>query len=210
MQIEVGKDYRTRGGEKVSITEFIDGYGYPFRGNIDDFNPQTWTMTGSFALSQSHPLDLIALWEEPTVTMDAEKPWLPLNEHGFPVGAGPMLDDAGKPIWPGDTAQVASLNTQFMAALDAQQPSAMIEARSQTHGDFSVNSEVSQHLKEYFRAQPGWQRLTIRQREAIDHQCGKYGRIFAGDPNFTDHWADLGGYAELAAGAVYRVKDWAE
>jgi hypothetical protein len=27
----------------------------------------------------------------------------------------------------------------------------------------------------------------------------KIGRIMAGDPNFHDHWADLSGYAELAA-----------
>ena len=74
---------------------------------------------------------------------------------------------------------------------------ALLDERNSTHGSFIVNSRVSQALKEVFRAEPGWDQLDVIHREAIDHICGKFGRIMAGQPMFDDHWDDIGGYAGL-------------
>ena len=73
----------------------------------------------------------------------------------------------------------------------------LLDERNSTHGSFVVNSAVSQALKEVFRNEPGWEQLEIIHREAIDHICGKFGRIMAGQPAFDDHWDDIAGYAQL-------------
>ena len=73
----------------------------------------------------------------------------------------------------------------------------LLHTRNETHGSFIVNARVSQSLKEVFRNEPSWAHLDIIHREAIDHMCGKFGRIMAGQPTFDDHWDDLAGYAQL-------------
>lgn len=73
----------------------------------------------------------------------------------------------------------------------------LLNERNKTHGSFIVNSRVSQSLKQIFRNKPGWNQLDIIHREAIDHICGKFGRIMAGQPTFDDHWDDIAGYAQL-------------
>lgn len=75
---------------------------------------------------------------------------------------------------------------------------ALLDERNSTHGSFIVNSRVSQRLKEVFRNEATWyQSLDPIHREAIDHICGKFGRIMAGQATFDDHWDDIAGYAQL-------------
>lgn len=74
----------------------------------------------------------------------------------------------------------------------------ILEERQETHGDFADVAETSQDLKEYFHNKASWCDLTYVQREALDNIAQKAARIFAGDPNFADHWVDIQGYAKLA------------
>ena len=73
----------------------------------------------------------------------------------------------------------------------------LLDTRQKTHGSFIVNSRVSQSLKNVFRNEPGYEELDTIHKEAIDHICGKFGRIMAGQPTFDDHWDDISGYAQL-------------
>jgi len=73
----------------------------------------------------------------------------------------------------------------------------LLNERDKTHGSFIVNGRVSQKLKEVFRNEAGWEQLDTIHQEAIDHICGKFGRIMAGQPTFDDHWDDIAGYAQL-------------
>lgn len=73
----------------------------------------------------------------------------------------------------------------------------LLNERNTTHGSFVVNSRISQKLKDAFREEPGWVGLNQVHKEAIDHICGKFGRIMAGQPTFDDHWDDISGYALL-------------
>lgn len=73
----------------------------------------------------------------------------------------------------------------------------LLTERNDTHGSFIDNSRVSQGLKEVFRREANWEKLDIIHREAIDHICGKFGRIMSGKPDFDDHWDDVSGYAGL-------------
>lgn len=72
-----------------------------------------------------------------------------------------------------------------------------LSSRANTHGNFQDNGRVMQNLKSIARHQPGWNQLTPYQAEAIEMICHKLGRILCGNPNFTDHWHDIAGYATL-------------
>jgi hypothetical protein len=44
-----------------------------------------------------------------------------------------------------------------------------------------------------------WKTLTPVQREGLHMFLRKIGRILVGDPDFKDHWDDIGGYAKLVS-----------
>lgn len=73
-----------------------------------------------------------------------------------------------------------------------------------THGHFEDNARIAQTLKNYFRieaskrAARGQKPLSYRQMDALDMFAAKISRIFAGDPDFADHWDDIAGYAHVA------------
>jgi hypothetical protein len=69
--------------------------------------------------------------------------------------------------------------------------------RSNTHGSFKDNSEVSQSLKSVIRNHPHYAALSADKKEAIDMICHKLARIMAGNPEHADHWHDVAGYATL-------------
>ncbi len=73
--------------------------------------------------------------------------------------------------------------------------------RGSTHGQFSDNARIGQHLRAYWRAQPTWDTMPEQQREALDHIAGKLSRIFSGQSTHRDHWRDVQGYALLAENA---------
>lgn len=75
---------------------------------------------------------------------------------------------------------------------------ALLTKRSKTHGDYAVKASIIQSIKQVMRAQDNWYDvLNDEQRESLDMIAHKIGRILSGDPNVTDHWADIAGYATL-------------
>jgi len=85
-------------------------------------------------------------------------------------------------------------------------PWSLIAARQQTHGDFRSTAWVAQTLRDVFRHEMGWERLSIVKREAMDCIALKLARILSGDADCEDHWIDIIGYAELALIEI-RVKE---
>lgn len=83
MKIEVGKSYRTRHGEKVTITSISGDTDCPMR--ADD--GKTFTSEGSFDSNYAGEtiFDLIAEWQDD----------LPVTMHTAPVTAPDILDRAG-------------------------------------------------------------------------------------------------------------------
>lgn len=73
----------------------------------------------------------------------------------------------------------------------------ILNQRAQTHGHYPLHAYITQRMKELFRQQENWSRLTDAQREFLDMDAHKVGRILAGDPTHTDHYKDISGYAEL-------------
>lgn len=71
----------------------------------------------------------------------------------------------------------------------------VIFERAKTHGDYSIQSALSQDLKRRIRQEGA--KLTPQQTEAIEMICVKLARIVCGNPNEPDHYRDISGYAEL-------------
>lgn len=71
--------------------------------------------------------------------------------------------------------------------------------RGKRYGDFGAGSELAVNLKETMRghAGNGYYRLEPAQRQALDIIMDKVSRIINGDPNYTDNWHDIAGYATL-------------
>jgi hypothetical protein len=75
---------------------------------------------------------------------------------------------------------------------------ALLNEREKSHGDFAANAAAAQGLKNFQRRGQG-RPLNYVQQEAIDVILTKIARIMVGDPNNSDHWADISGYARLVA-----------
>lgn len=89
------------------------------------------------------------------------------------------------------------------AAMSA--PQTLTHERGKTHGDFHDHANVTQLLKDAMRnfirldgTRP-WDGLSAIQKESLDMNAHKIGRILAGNPSFKDHWADMAGYSQLVA-----------
>lgn len=74
----------------------------------------------------------------------------------------------------------------------------ILAERGKTHGKFCDHAEYTQRAKQLQRALQ-IQKLYPTQQEALDMIAHKIGRITAGNPNVSDHWADIAGYARLVA-----------
>ena len=73
----------------------------------------------------------------------------------------------------------------------------LLTQRGKTHGDFAVHAMVTQALKRVIQTAPNWARLSDMQKESLEMNAHKIGRILAGDPDHPDHWDDIAGYARL-------------
>ena len=77
----------------------------------------------------------------------------------------------------------------------------MLSEREKTHGDFIDHARVTYRLKRVLKDESEimGKQLSPVQNEALEMICHKIGRIFAGNPDFIDHWDDIAGYATLVA-----------
>ena len=80
--------------------------------------------------------------------------------------------------------------------------------RGARYGDFTDHAELAQELQDIMRGfrklgpqgqivNP-WAKLDSVKRQALTVIADKIARILSGDPNYTDNWHDIQGYAKLA------------
>jgi hypothetical protein len=76
-----------------------------------------------------------------------------------------------------------------------------LDERGRRYGKFTGHAAVTQSLKEVIRHFSEQRKLELLpdQQEALDMICHKIGRIINGDPNYSDSWIDIAGYAKLVA-----------
>lgn len=80
---------------------------------------------------------------------------------------------------------------------------ATLAERGARYGDFTDHADVAQQLQDVMRwremdPRAGWARLSSVQRQALTVIADKIARILTGDPDYTDNWHDIQGYAKLA------------
>lgn len=71
----------------------------------------------------------------------------------------------------------------------------ILEERGKRYGDFKNHAKITQRIKEVYQDYGSWDNLTDSQREALEMKANKIGRIINGDPNYSDSWKDISGYA---------------
>ena len=76
----------------------------------------------------------------------------------------------------------------------------LTDARKGQHGNWFVQAEMANRLKEQLRTSSKWEGMVPMQKEALDMIATKMSRIVCGDPSHVDHWDDIGGYAYLGKG----------
>jgi hypothetical protein len=78
----------------------------------------------------------------------------------------------------------------------------LLKVRERTHGHFSDVARVAQAIKTACYDPVGsgaGNGLSEVQLEALECIATKMARIVCGDSNYSDHWADIAGYARLVA-----------
>lgn len=78
--------------------------------------------------------------------------------------------------------------------------------RGSRYGKFMGQAAVTQSLKDMMRRHPNWAHLATDQKEALEMVVHKIGRILNGDPDYTDSWVDIAGYAKLVADRLEGVE----
>jgi hypothetical protein len=73
-----------------------------------------------------------------------------------------------------------------------------LEDRGSRYGEFIAHASITQSLKDIAHETANWERLRDPHKEALDMIFHKIGRILNGDPEYTDSWHDISGYATLA------------
>jgi hypothetical protein len=83
-----------------------------------------------------------------------------------------------------------------------------LNERGARYGDFTDHAELAQEIQRVMQGSrksgPNgevvhpWPKLDSVKRQALTVIADKIARILSGDPNYTDNWHDIQGYAKLA------------
>lgn len=69
--------------------------------------------------------------------------------------------------------------------------------RGARYGDFTDHARYAQALQDVMRSMPNWDELTPDKKQGLTVIADKIARIGTGDPEYTDNYHDIGGYAKL-------------
>jgi hypothetical protein len=75
----------------------------------------------------------------------------------------------------------------------------ILAERGSRYGLFTDNACIAQALKEEARKWDAWNKMLSDQQEALDMFFVKISRMLSGDPNYSDNWRDIEGFARLVA-----------
>lgn len=95
----------------------------------------------------------------------------------------------------------------------AHDVNATLQERGTRYGKFTDHAAITQALKQLMRGetpdelsqdlrdrlQRKWMSLEPDQRESLEMNAHKIGRILNGDPDYADSWVDIAGYSKLVA-----------
>lgn len=73
----------------------------------------------------------------------------------------------------------------------------ILEERGSRYGSFAEHARITQNIKRAMKDSPNWDILSDSQKEALEMEAHKIGRILNGDPSYLDSWVDITGYNQL-------------
>lgn len=71
--------------------------------------------------------------------------------------------------------------------------------RGKRYGKFETHAVISRNIKLVMFSTSVWINLEPDQSEALEMIAHKIARILNGDPDYSDSWRDIAGYAMLVA-----------
>lgn len=115
-------------------------------------------------------------------------------EQDMAFGSMQFLDRKVKSI-----PETVTVPPETLRMIQEQYPTVnnTLEQRGNRYGDFVDNGYISQSLKSIARKGTSWEKLAPDQKESIEMILHKIARIVNGDPNYSDSWHDIAGYAQL-------------
>lgn len=74
-----------------------------------------------------------------------------------------------------------------------------LKERQSRYGEFVDNAVIAQELKQVLRTNPSsrFTELSADKQEALDMIQTKISRILTGNPEYSDNWHDIQGFAKL-------------
>ena len=79
--------------------------------------------------------------------------------------------------------------------------------RGKRYGKFTSHAAITQAIKYNMKRSSRWSELQDDQKEALEMIAHKIGRILNGDPNYSDSWHDIVGYAKLVEDRLNGVEN---
>lgn len=71
--------------------------------------------------------------------------------------------------------------------------------RGKRYGNYRQQTKISNELRRVLKKGFGDKIIDTDQEDAVTMICVKLSRIANGDPNYSDNWRDIAGYATLVA-----------
>lgn len=72
-----------------------------------------------------------------------------------------------------------------------------LDTRQESYGNFLEQSQIARKLQWDMQITPNWNSLDADQQASLQMIAVKIARILNGNPNHTDSWHDIAGYATL-------------
>ena len=121
-----------------------------------------------------------------------------------------LLDDCGakviwqRPAYPEDLPFMDSINDKYAEIEQVRQQTieATLAERGSRYGDFESVAETTRALMRTLADADKFDELSSAQYEALHMICSKMARIVNGDPDYTDNWHDIAGYAKLVEDTI--------
>lgn len=125
------------------------------------------------------------------------------------MGAGhgvPFVTAPGRTGAPGSPEE-AAIPTNIAGPTSSLSPGFVLAARGKTHGPFASQAATAQIIKEAMYGAGRWCDLDRTHREVLEMIATKISRILEGDPEHTDSWLDIAGYAQLIVNHIEDRKE---
>lgn len=108
---------------------------------------------------------------------------------------------------------ISDVDLKDYIELGCEQPSSsqpqldsILSERGGKYGVFEDHAKISQEFKLLAKKYLRDKVLAHDQKEALDMIFHKIARIINGDPNYSDSWIDIAGYAKLVSDRLQGIK----